>query len=159
MRDPARELQEVLYSEIPITAAIGITVAGYDGQTLTLAAPLRQNRNHKSTAFAGSLNALVTLAGWGLIWLLLKERGMTATIVIQESMSRYLRPVRADFTARCHKPDEARLGAFETTLRRRGKARLELRVEVLDGEHVALDFTGRYVVQVRQHTQQHDVVV
>lgn len=154
-----RELQEVLNHEIPLTAAIGITVAGYDGDTLTLAAPLRQNRNHKSTAFAGSLNALVTLAGWGLIWVLLKERDMTATIVIQESLSRYLRPVRADFTARCRKPDEARLSAFETTLRRRGKARLELRVEILDGEHVAMDFTGRYVVHAHRHTESRDVVV
>ena len=149
MCDPARELQDVLYSEIPITAAIGITVAGYDGETLTLTAPLRPNRNHKSTAFAGSLNALVTLAGWGLIWLLLRERDISATIVIQESTSRYLRPVHADFNARCRKPGDDELAAFETTLLRRGKGRLELHVEILEGERAAMDFTGRYVVHMR----------
>lgn len=149
MRDPERELQAVLLHEIPITAAIGITVTHYDGETLTLTAPLRQNRNHKSTAFAGSLNALVTLAGWGLIWLILKERDIAATIVIQESTSRYLAPVRADFTAKCHKPSEARLAAFETMLRRRGKGRLELHVRIGDGDTVAMDFTGRYVVHTK----------
>ncbi|HLJ81337.1 MAG TPA: thioesterase domain-containing protein [Ktedonobacterales bacterium] len=152
MRDPVRELQAVLSHEIPITEAIGITVARYDGETLTLTAPLRQNRNHKSTAFAGSLNALVTLAGWGLIWLILKERDIAATIVIQESTSRYLSPVRADFTARCRKPPEARLAAFETMLRRRGKARLELHVQIGDGDTLAMDFTGRYVVHVRKQS-------
>ncbi|HLZ23726.1 MAG TPA: thioesterase domain-containing protein [Ktedonobacterales bacterium] len=150
MRDPARELQEVLAHEIPITTAIGIAVAHYDGETLTLTAPLRQNRNHKSTAFAGSLNALVTLTGWGLIWLILKERDIPATIVIQESTSRYLSPVRDDFTAHCRKPSEARLAAFETTLRRRGKARLELHVQIGDGATLAMDFTGRYVVHARE---------
>jgi thioesterase domain-containing protein len=148
MRDPECELQEVLSHEIPITTALGITVAHYDGETLTLTAPLRQNRNHKSTAFAGSLNALVTLAGWGLIWLILKERDIAATIVIQESTSRYLSPVRDDFTARCRKPPDARLAAFEMMLRRRGKGRLELHVEIGDGDTVAMDFTGRYVVHV-----------
>lgn len=153
MREPVRELQEVLSHEIPITEAIGITVARYDGETLTLTAPLWQNRNHKSTAFAGSLNALVTLAGWGLIWLILNERDIAATIVIQESTSRYLSPVRTDFTARCRKPPEARLAAFETMLRRRGKARLELHVQIGDDDTLAMDFTGRYVVHVRERQE------
>ncbi|MGH2516874.1 MAG: YiiD C-terminal domain-containing protein [Ktedonobacterales bacterium] len=150
MRDAVRELQEVLSHEIPITTAIGITVARYDGETLTLTAPLHQNRNHKSTAFAGSLNALVTLAGWGLVWLILQEREIAATIVIQESTSRYLSPVRTDFTATCRKPSEARLATFENMLRQRGKGRLELRGTIGDAATPAMDFTGRYVVHVRK---------
>ncbi len=81
-----QELQEILAREIPITQHLGISIESYDKTGLTLKAPLQQNINHKSTAFAGSLNALLTLAGWGLLWLLLQERDMHAQIVIQESM-------------------------------------------------------------------------
>jgi len=72
--------------------------------------------------------------------------------VIQESTSRYLSPVRADFTATCHKPSEARLAAFEEMLRRRGKGRLELYVQIGDANTVAMDFTGRYVVHVKRQS-------
>ena len=34
--------------------------------------PLDPNRNHQQTAFAGSLNALCTIAGWGSVYLLLR---------------------------------------------------------------------------------------
>ncbi len=40
--------------------------------------PLGPNRNHQQTAFAGSLNALCTIAGWGTVLLLLKELERTA---------------------------------------------------------------------------------
>ena len=35
--------------------------------------PLDRNRNHQQTAFAGSLNALCTITGWGSVYLLLRE--------------------------------------------------------------------------------------
>src|SRR5215831_17942615 len=148
MYDQLQELQETLAREIPITRNLGITVESYNDEGLTLKAPLRQNINHKSTAFAGSLNALLTLAGWGLLWLLLKERDMHAQIVIQESMSSYLRPVTRDFSARCHKPDPTHIARLETVLRKKGKARLELQSEIREGDIVAVTFKGRYVVFV-----------
>ena len=146
MYDRLRELQETLAREIPITRHLGITVESYNDEGLTLKAPLQQNINHKSTAFAGSLNALLTLAGWGLLWLILKERDMHAQIVIQESMSNYLRPVTRDFSAWCHKPDPTHILRLETTLKKKGKARLELQSEIREGDIVAVTFRGRYVV-------------
>jgi thioesterase domain-containing protein len=146
MYDRLRELHETLAREIPITRHLGITVESYNDEGLTLKAPLQQNVNHKATAFAGSLNALLTLAGWGLLWLLLKERDMHAQIVIQESMSSYLRPVTRDFSARCHKPDPTHILRLETTLRKKGKARLELQSEIREEDIVAVTFRGRYVV-------------
>jgi len=150
MYDRLQELQEILAREIPITNHLGITVESYNDQGLTLKAPLQQNINHKSTAFAGSLNALLTLAGWGLLWLLLKERDIHAQIVIQESMSNYLRPVTRDFSARCHKPDSAYIARLETTLRKKGKARLELQSEITERDIVAVSFKGRYVVFLKK---------
>ncbi len=146
MHDRLQELQETLAREIPITNHLGISIESYDETALTLKAPLQQNINHKSTAFAGSLNALLTLAGWGLLWLILKERGLHVQIVIQKSMSNYLRPVTRDFSARCHKPDPAYIARLETTLRKKGKARLELQSEIREGDIVAVTFSGRYVI-------------
>ncbi len=150
MHDRLQELQEILAREIPITQHLGISIESYDDAGLTLKAPLQQNINHKSTAFAGSLNALLTLAGWGLLWLILKERDLHAQIVIQESISSYLRPVTRDFSARCHKPDPTHIARLETTLRKKGKARLELQSEIREGDIVAVTFSGRYVIFLRE---------
>lgn len=144
----AEALQATFDHEIPVTRHIGIRVASYDGERLVLSAPLEPNINHKATAFAGSLNSLVTLAGWGLIWLLLKEGDVSATIVIQDSTCSYKRPVTRDFTATCFKPDDAELAHFARMLSEKGRARLELQVEIRENDVVAVSFQGRYVVRV-----------
>lgn len=144
--DLAHELETVLHHEIPLSRQTGLTVQRYDGVCLALGAPLAPNINHKATAFAGSLNAVMTLAGWGTVWLLLAERGLHGTIVIQESSTRYQLPVGQDFTAICRMPQADETERFLAGLRRRGKARLALKVEILDGDNrVAVAFTGMYV--------------
>jgi thioesterase domain-containing protein len=147
--DLAQALQRTLHSEIPITQQIGLLVAGYDGSSLALSAPIERNINHKATAFAGSLNSVVTLAGWGLIWILLRETGLEATIVIQDSASQYRRPITHDFIATCQKPDEAQIAQFTRMLREKGRARLELEAEIREHGAVAMSFQGRYVAQLR----------
>lgn len=145
-QDLARELQDVLHHEIPLSQQIGLTVVSYEDGALTLRAPLAPNINHKATVFAGSLNAVATLAGWGLTWLLLRERELRGVIVIHESASRYQRPVAHDFTATCHAPDEQQTQRFLDALRRRGKARIALAAEIHDAAgDVAVSFTGSYV--------------
>jgi thioesterase domain-containing protein len=144
----ALSLQRTLHAEIPITQQIGIQVTGYDGTSLTLTAPIERNINHKATAFAGSLNSVLTLAGWGLIWILLQEAGVEATIVIQDSVNQYHRPVTRDFSATCRKPDEARITHFLRMLREKGKGRLALEAEIRENDVVATAFQGRYVAQI-----------
>jgi thioesterase domain-containing protein len=141
-----RALQETLDHEIPLARAIGLAVARYDAAGLALRAPLSPNTNHKSTVFAGSLNAAATLAGWGLVWLILRERGLRGTVVIHESTTQYRLPVRDDFVALCCAPQQQQLDAFVAALHRRSKARLALAVEIRDGDgRIAVAFTGSYV--------------
>lgn len=145
-RNLAHELQAVLHHEIPLSRQMGLTVQQYDGVCLALRAPLAPNINHKATAFAGSLNAVMTLAGWGTAWLVLREHDLRGTIVIQESTTRYQLPVGHDFTATCRMPAAEATGRFVAGLRRRGKARMSLKVEILDGaSRVAVAFNGAYV--------------
>ena len=79
MRDEQqlRETEAFFYEQIPLTRAMGVRVESYDGQQLVLTAPLALNHNHLGTAFGGSLSALATLAGYGLLWLDLGDRTST----------------------------------------------------------------------------------
>jgi thioesterase domain-containing protein len=160
MREPldlTRELQAVLHHEIPLSQQIGLTVGEYDGACLSLRAPLAPNVNHKATAFAGSLTAVATLAGWGVVWLILRERDLRGVIVIQESATEYHLPVGHDFVATCRIPSERVIEHFLSALRRRGKARLPLTVDIrADAGQVAVAFTGSYVALSDQAQSESD---
>ncbi len=138
-----RALERTLHEEIPLSCAMGVTVLRCDGQGLALAAPLSPNINHKLTAFGGSLANLATLAGWGLLQLLLRERA-PVTVVIQECRVAYRRPVTGDFTAVCAPPAPEVWARFLARLERRGVARIELAAHIPAGEPVAVRFEGRF---------------
>lgn len=139
------QLEGMLHADIPLARAMGVRVAGYDGQALKLAAPLAPNINHKETAFGGSLYALAVLCGWGLLHLKLAEAGLSRHIVIQEGNIRYLRPVRGELLAEC-RADESALAKMLRALHRHGRARIALEAAIVeDGAH-AVAFAGRYVV-------------
>jgi thioesterase domain-containing protein len=145
MQNLQHELQDVLLTEIPITRYLGVSVASYDTNGLVLNAPLVNNVNHKGTAFAGSLNSLITLSGWGLLWLVLRENYLPAGIVIQDCKCDYLLPVTSDFSACCRKPEGVQIEKMVQTLQKKGKARLELSATIFQDQQLAVSFTGRYV--------------
>ena len=140
-------LQSTLHEEIPITRSFGLLVDSYDQGRLTLKAPLAPNINDKGTVFAGTLNAVATLAGWSLLWIIQREHNLAGKIVIQDSAIQYLKSVAGDFTASCRKPDQ--LERLLMTFQRKGKARVELAVEIREAESTAVTFTGRYVIDRR----------
>jgi len=151
MNEHLQALQQTLAQDIPITQHMGITVEGYDEKGLILKAPLAGNTNPKGTAFAGSINALLTLAGWGLIWLILKELDVVGDVVIQNSSISYLRPVTGDFAAVCHKPDQDTIARVGRSLKKKGKARVELSAEIYQRDMVVVGFKGRYVIHLNQN--------
>ena len=148
MIDRLHRLQTTLHREIPLSAALGLRVMSYVDGCVTLEAPLAPNINHKESAFAGSLNAVATLTGWSLLWLLLDEAALAGKTVIQDSAIVYRAPVAADFAARCWLPEPAQLQRFLLTLRKRRRARLALTAQIGQGDLVAVHFSGRYVVQL-----------
>lgn len=139
-------LKKKLRAEIQATRCLGIEPARCDGRVLVLRAPLAPNRNDKGTAFAGSLCAIAVLAGWSAIWLALRDAGLQAIIVIQDSTIRFLRPVTRDFEACCPLPTPAQLSRLLAALRNRGRARLRLRVVIREGGADAMTLAGRYAV-------------
>jgi thioesterase domain-containing protein len=152
-QDIIQELQACFHSEIPITKDMGINVESYDGDKLRLSMPLQPNINHKLTAFGGSINALTTLACWGLIWIILKEREITGHhIVIQDGHTQYHQPVVSDtIYAVCQKPSERRIEALDQTYDRMRKARLKLYSFIYQDEEPIVQFNGRFVAMERKN--------
>jgi len=151
--DTLTDLERILHAEIPVTRAMGVTLARYDEHGLALAAPLAPNLNHKKTAFGGSLNSLATLACWGLIQLLVHGRGPAITVVIQESSVQYLKPVMRDFEAVCPLLPEPVTERFLRALDRKGRARLVLDSEIRTDGDIAVRFRGQFVAVDRSRFQ------
>lgn len=141
-------LKAKLRTEIPVTRRLGIEPARCDDGALILKAPLAPNRNDKGTAFAGSLCAIATLAGWSALWLALRDTGLEGIVVIQDSTIRYLRPVTHNFEARCPWPTATQFARLFAALRNRGRARLRLRIVIFESGVEAVTLTGRYVVRL-----------
>jgi thioesterase domain-containing protein len=138
-------LENSLLTKIPLVKAMGITVAGYDGRTLVLRAPLGPNVNDKGTAFGGSLYSLAVLAGWGLLCIKLKEENLVGDVVIHESAVTYRLPVTGDLEASCTIPGEGEYSRFIEDFRVTGKGRITLEVRIMRDSRAAVKFTGNYV--------------
>lgn len=141
-------LQQTLRSEMPITVHMGIEVVSWQDEQLTMQMPLEPNRNHQYSAFAGSLNALCTIAGWGTVFMLLKRESLDGNIVIRRGKIRYHRPVRTpEFHAVSLPIESKHSDYFFELLRSKGKSKLDIEVAIADEQGPYVSFTGSYVVQ------------
>ncbi len=143
------ELQETLESAIPMCAKMGMRVHALGDGRITLRAPLDRNRNHQGTAFAGSLNALCTMAGWANVFLLMRSHGLTGDVVIRRSSIKYLHPVRSqEILARSHQVGDRERDFFLEMLADKGQAKVDVRVEITANDETVVAFTGSYVVSL-----------
>ena len=148
MNDPLlTELQETLHCEMPISAAMGIRVEPSDVSRLAMSMPLEENRNHQFTAFAGSLNALCTVVGWGTVYLMLRRRGLDGNIVIHRSTIKYRLPVHDRLiVARAVALPAEEIDYFFDLLDEKGQSKLDVTVEIPGETETLVIFRGSYVV-------------
>ncbi len=140
---PIDHIERLFHEKIPLTRAMGVRVESYDGNTLTLTAPLEPNHNHLNTAFGGSLHALATLSCYGWLWLELQDEN--AHIVVRESSMSYRRAVEGELRASCHRPPLADLEEFKKNFAAKRKARLELKATMEEKGALAAEYTGEFV--------------
>jgi thioesterase domain-containing protein len=141
------ELQAKLEREIPMCAQMGIRALANGSDGLVMRLPLDPNRNHQQTAFAGSLNAVCTIAGWSSVYLLLRELARDGSIVIRRSSIRYHEPVASsEIFARCQPITAEARQYFLEMLDDKGQAKLDLIVEIAGAAGPAVSFNGSYVV-------------
>lgn len=129
------------HTEIPLTAAMDLQVASFDGRTLVLRVPLAPNINDKGTAFAGSITALGSITGWCLLTLWSAEAVGDCQVAIFDAGFRFAKPLTGDFTATVTLPDNATLAALADSLRQKGRGRAALHITLADsaGEAATLD--------------------
>ncbi len=130
----AQQLQTLLYREIPISQAHGITVTGLTETSIEISAPLAANRNIHKTAFAGSIFTVATLSGWSILNSFLWQRKLQADVVMSKSEIRYLAPVDSDFYATCSLPESHILDNFlaEFSSKKKSAIRLTVRINCAD---------------------------
>ena len=139
------DAEKFLHAQIPITRAMGLRVVGHDEIGFTVEAPVALNSNHLRTAFGGSINAVATLAAYGFLWIELNDAA--AHVVVAESSIRFLRPVRETIRATCLRPETRTLEEFRVRFAKTGKARITLRVNVIEAGETAAEFEGRFVAR------------
>lgn len=142
----ARDLEAFLHEKIPLSRAMGVSVAEIGSDQLILEAPLAENINHLGTAFGGSLHALPTLACYATLWLLMHEAGLAGHVVVKQSEARYRQPVKNRLRAVSVRPPQDAATKFLADLRRHRKARMTL-TAIVEGENdgIGVEFSGVFV--------------
>lgn len=117
------KLEHLLREHIPLVAAMQARIQHFDGESLTVQAPLAVNQNHYGTAFGGSIYTVSLLAGWGLASLLLDQSGM---IVVEHAEAAYKAPIKQDLIAIAQPTNVADSATFAADFHATGRARLDI---------------------------------
>ncbi|WP_407331888.1 YiiD C-terminal domain-containing protein [Enterovibrio sp. 27052020O] len=153
--DWCHELQQRWQQQIPISDKMGVRITQFTGYRFEVSALLNANLNPHDSMFAGSVFSMATLAGWGMVWLLMKERHLSAAIVLADSHIRYRKPIterpRAVVSLDNLSGDLDRLANGR-------RARVKLDVTLYSGEEVAGHFTGTFVLMPEKSTDKHDAM-
>lgn len=151
--DHAQRLVQFIRDEIPLARAMDLQLGAYGIDTLSLRAPLAPNVNDKGCAFGGSLVSLMTLSGWALVELALRQRGVDCDVFVAESGVRYLAPLWHDFRSEARLADDADWNTFFDTLAARGRARIAVACIVPgDDGRPAATLDARFVAKRRKPT-------
>lgn len=145
-RAAAEALVVRIRGEIPLTGAMAIALAHYDGHSLGLRVPLAPNINDKGTAFAGSITSLGCITGWSLLTLWSAREIGPCQVAIYDARFSFRQPLRGDFTASVAMPPPEECKALRHALTRRGKGRITLAVTLSDDDGVAAVLEGGYAI-------------
>lgn len=143
-----RELEAYILEHIPLTQAMGLHVGRYSGGELAMSAPLAPNGNDKGCAFGGSMTALLTLAGWGLIELGLRGEGVHCDIFVGDSQVRYREPVWGELRGVARFVEDGALAKLLAALRADGKGHVDVAGEIAGTKGPAATLTARFFARV-----------
>lgn len=135
-----QQLQQIWHQTIPLSAYMQLTIAQFDGRELQTTAPLAPNKNLHDTMFAGAIYSLLTLTGWGMVWLQLKAAGLQGDIVLADANIRYVRPVTGQPVAKVRVVD------CRGSLADGGRIRQQVRVQLWDNQTLLAEFQGQFAV-------------
>jgi thioesterase domain-containing protein len=144
--DRAAALEAYLHAQIPVSRAMSMRVTRADRTGVVLRAPLAPNINHRQTFFGGSAASLATLAAWALAHERIREEsGLDVHVVIQRSSMEYLEPAAAEVHAECVAPPDKHWDRLLRSVRRWGKGRIRLTVQLQAEGAIVGSFEGEFV--------------
>jgi thioesterase domain-containing protein len=141
----AAELEQYLHEHIPLSRAMQVSVLEVGAMSVTLAAPLAPNINHRHTVFGGSAASVATLAAWSVLHRALCQEGLDTRVVIQKSSMDYEKPIAGDFVAAATIDDQESWGRFLRAVARRGRGRIRLNAELAYGGERVGTLQGDFV--------------
>ena len=145
------DLQHLLEKEIPVTKALGFQIKEASSDLVKLILPLLPNRNHKGTAFGGSLYSASAVASYALFLFSLQAQGLdTKEIVIGEGRIRYRYPVTADSILVAKWENAESREHFFKVLKMEQRSKTTLKVEILCKNQIAATFEGEFFA--RRHS-------
>lgn len=138
-----------LLTAILPTRALGIEIAEWSGDQAVLTAPLGPSLNDKGTAFAGSIDSILDLAGWSAIMLSLRDAGIEADVMIVKSETEYTAAVRGDMAAMAKiAPEE--MERLLRELAETGRSRLSLQCQLTSANRECALMTAQYAIIKRE---------
>lgn len=145
-----QELIQVLSDKITLYQHLGIEVVSLSSSGVHFKIDLEKNKNHKGTAFGGSLYATAVLAAYAFVLVCLREAGLnTENIVIAKGEIKYLRPVTTDFSVRCGFDAEADTKKFLADLKQNTSARLTVQSHIFGLDNICkATFSGEFVAKL-----------
>ena len=150
LAEQARQLVQFIRDEIPMARAMDVRLGSCDDDHIELLAPLAPNVNDKGGAFGGSLVSVMTINGWALVELALRQHDEDCDLFVSESSMHYLAPITSDFRSQARLSAQADWATFFRTLDARGKARIEVNCTITDEQgKPAATLRARYVAKRR----------
>jgi len=147
--DRAAALEAYLHAQIPLSRAMAMRVTRADRAGVVLRAPLAPNINHRQTFFGGSAASLATLAAWALAHERIREEsGLDVHVVIQRSSMEYLEPAATEVHAECVAPPDKQWDRLLRSVRRWGRGRIQLAVQLHADGAIVGSFEGEFVALV-----------
>ena len=154
MKYSQKELQQMIRQEIPLCDAMDLIVDELTENKIVISAPMAANRNNHGSFFAGSIYSLSAITGWGLLTNYAHSHFIGSGVVVRKASVDYFHPIiDTRLTLTAEMPDAAIMEAFVDRLNVKGRARLNLSINILSDEKLAVQFSGAYTILKSGHAE------
>ncbi|MCG8313387.1 MAG: thioesterase domain-containing protein [Pseudomonadales bacterium] len=139
-------VREKLKTELPLLQQMAVDIVEYQPGHVIVEAPLEPNLNTHGTAFGGSLYCVATMCGWSMVHLTLMDAGFEPSVWVTKGEVEYLVPVTGALRAEA-KVSLEKCQALIDGYREKGKARMDITVEIYQGDALAMQLNATFAAR------------
>lgn len=145
----SQEIEQSLFDKITLFKHLGIYDFRIEDSAVDFKVSLEKSRNHKGTAFGGSLYADAVLAAYSLVLSELRRNHIaTSNIVIASAEIKYLKPVDSDFLVQSHFLSSGDREVFLRQLKETKKSKIKITSQVYGSDQeLKAELIGLFVIR------------